>query len=181
MTSSLPDVKNPQLAYWCPTSGNQFNFGGFCPHCGDTLEPISEVASSLSRTAGDPGVVVGAAPDKFAGERAATGKDEGTATSREANGRQISEARQDCGSVEADPQIPQVSSVKAQRATTLSGNSLPLESLAKVTDEGQTGWNQQQINDIARTMQRIAAGANHYSEAELVGAVIRAERGELRR
>ncbi len=32
-----------------------------------------------------------------------------------------------------------------------------LEHLAHVTDEGQTGWNQQQLNNIARTMQRIAA------------------------
>lgn len=58
---------------------------------------------------------------------------------------------------------------------------IQLEELADVSGEGDNGWNACRRNDIARKMQLIAAGgANHYAHDELVGAVIRAERGELR-
>jgi hypothetical protein len=29
-----------ESTHWCPTSGNEFESGGKCPHCGDRLEPI---------------------------------------------------------------------------------------------------------------------------------------------
>jgi hypothetical protein len=56
-----------------------------------------------------------------------------------------------------------------------------IEELARAQDEGENGWNAQRRNEIARKMQRIAGGSlNRYSYDEIAGAVIRAERGELR-
>ena len=50
-----------------------------------------------------------------------------------------------------------------------------LESLADFNDEGETGWNAQGRADMAKKMQRIAAGINRYSHDEIKSAVVRAE------
>lgn len=56
---------------------------------------------------------------------------------------------------------------------------LTLEEMAGWQDEGETGWNRQQLNDIARKMNRIAAEGVYRGTVtdEIFGAVERAEAG----
>lgn len=112
--------------------------------------------------------------DEFAGEPDVShNRGNASATAQGLSGNSVSRGH----GVQGDP-------ATAASCTTLAletAAGIQLEELAEVCGEGETGWNAQRRNDIARKMQRIAANCpNRYSHDELMGTVVRAERGELR-